>query len=124
MKTFLYAVQWVDHGGDYHEPQWESQVPTALTQMGFGPKNMLVDIGGVRLANKRYGLSSYQSPTLLFGCIETTVPLSEWDGTNKNSERWVESIRLWFRTFEVKQEDIIEQYDFDTFEPLYYGEEE
>jgi hypothetical protein len=111
-KTFLYAVQWIDHGGPYDEPQWESQIPTALEQMGFDPSKVLVGIGGIALR-----IVSQEEPTL-FGCIETNVKLPKWTGMVKPSPRWVEEIVLWFYTFQPKEKNIVERFDFEDFDKL------
>lgn len=109
---FLYVVQWIDHGGPYDEPQWESQIPTALEQMGLDPNKVLLDIGGLALR-----IVSRKEP-MLFGCIETSVELPKWTGMIKPSPRWVEEITLWFYTFKPIEENIVERFDFEDFEQL------
>ncbi len=113
--SYIYAVQWIDHGGPYHEPQWESQVPIALKQMGLDPTQVIVDKGGIELYNPKNGKIN------LFGFIETNVQLPPFDGMHKSSPRWVESNKLWFYTFEPKSELILERYDLFDFEDIFYN---
>ena len=110
----LYAVQWIDHGGPYHEPNWQDQVPTVLKQMGLDPNVVLKDIGGISLHDPKSGT------TEMFGFIETTVELPEFDGMIKSSPRWVEQIRLWFYTFTPEIENIVDRWDVYEFEDVFY----
>ena len=107
--TYTYAVQWIDHGGPYHEPHWEDQVPTALRQMGLDPDKIIVDMGGLKLSNGE-----------LYGYIKTNTSLPEWDGMLVGSDRWVEAIVLWFYTWKVKEEDIAEWFDLYEFDDVFY----
>lgn len=112
-KVYIYAVQWVDDGGPYHEPQWEEQVPTVLRQMGYDPDAMMIKMGGLKLKNLEDGCN-------LFGYIKTTEPIFKLDGY-KTNPRWVELTRLWFNTFEPKQDTIEELYDLYDFEDIFYN---
>ena len=113
--NYIYAVQWIDHGGPYHEPFWQDQVPTALEQMGFDPNEIIVNMGGLSLHQ------TFASEPVLFGYIETNVKLPKWDGMVKPSPRWVEQIVLWFYTFEPKEEDIVERFSLSDFECVFYN---
>ncbi len=115
--SYLYAVQWIDHGGPYHEPNWQNEVPTVLEQMGFDPNVILNNIGGISLHNQKTGMTN------MFGFIETTVELPEWDGMKKSSPRWVEQISLWFYTFtpNPKIENIVDRWDVDEFDNVFYN---
>lgn len=113
-NEYIYAVQWVDHGGPYHEPQWEEQIPTVLIQMGLNPSKMLLELGGLKIKNLPDGCN-------LFGYIKTSVPIPRLDGKYKPHPRWVESIQLWFHTFEPRKEDIEERYELFDFEDLFYS---
>ena len=93
MTTYTYAVQWIDHGGPYHEPNWDDQVPTALEQMGFDPNKIIVEMGGFKLKAVR------ENNCDLFGYIKTNVELPKWDGMISGSARWVDEIVLWFYTY-------------------------
>lgn len=112
--SYIYAIQWVDHGGPYHEPQWEEQVPTALTQMGYDPSETIIKMGGLKIKGLEDGCN-------LFGYIETNKPIPPLDGKYKPHPRWVESIRLWFHTFEPKEDTIEEWYDLYDFEDIFYN---
>ena len=107
--THIYGVQWIDHGGPYDEPNWENQVPTALEQMGLDPKAVIKEIGGFKLNNQ-------PGSNGLFGFIETNVELPQWGGMVKGSPRWVESIQLWFYTFNVKEDNIVQRWTVHEFE--------
>lgn len=120
-KTFTYAIQWIDHGGPYHEPQWEQHVPTALTQMGFDPNKIIVNIGGLALVPKANNDNDIQ----LFGYIETNVEIPQWIGQPSNLQanqtRWVDDITLAFYNFEPHHHYHIERkYDLDDFEDVFY----
>ena len=117
-KLHTYAVQWIDHGGDYHEPQWEAQIPTALKQMGLDPTKVLVGMGSMSYKSQY----EWQNDLLLYGYIETIVELPQWEGLKKESPRWVEEISLWFYTFEPQKEQIVEKFSMEEFENLYHGE--
>lgn len=108
--TYTYAIQWIDHGGPYHEPQWEDQVPTALKQMGLDADKIIVDMGGLKLLNGE-----------LYGYIKTSTPLPEWDGMLAGSDRWVEDIVLWFYTWKIKKQDIAEWFDLCEFDDVFYN---
>lgn len=114
-KNYTYAVQWIDHGGPYEEPQWERHVPTALKQMGLDPDKVIVEIGGLELYNPTKG------EITLYGYIETNVELPQFEGMKKSSPRWVEEISLWFYTFEPKSEMILERYDLYDFEDMLHA---
>ena len=114
-NEYIYAVQWVDHGGPYHEPHWEEQIPTVLTQMGYNPSEMLLDLGGISLYIPTMG------EAVLFGYIKTSEPIPRLDGKYKPHPRWVEEIRLWFNTFEPTKEHILEWYDLSDFEDIFYS---
>tara|TARA_R110002124_G_scaffold269637_1_gene437571 strand:- start:47 stop:388 length:342 start_codon:yes stop_codon:yes gene_type:complete len=103
--TYTYAIQWIDHGGPYDEPQWENHVPTALKQMGFDADKIILNIGGLKLSNGE-----------LYGYIKTNTPLPEWDGMYVDSDRWVNEIVLWFYTWRVKPQDIAQYFDLYDFE--------
>ena len=106
---YIYGVQWIDHGGPYDEPNWENQVPTALEQMGLDSKAVIKEIGGFKLNNQKGSCD-------LFGFIETNVELPKWEGMIPNSPRWVESIQLWFYTFNVKEDNIVQRWTVNEFE--------
>lgn len=114
MKTHIYAIQWVDHGGPYHEPHWDEQVPTALKQMGYDPDKIIVNIGGLKLKHLPDGCN-------LFGYIETTTPIPKLDGKYKPHPRWVQAIQLWFSTFEPPIENVEQWYDLYDFESVFYN---
>lgn len=116
--THIYCVQWIDHGGPYHEPRWEQQVPTVLRQMGYDPDVMLLNMGGLKLKNREDGCN-------LFGYIETSIEIPRLDGLSKPSARWVDSIKLWFYTFKPNLDEIEEFFDIYDFEDIFYtGDEE
>ena len=116
--SHIYCIQWIDHGGPYHEPRWDEQVPTVLRQMGFNPDEIIINMGGLKLKNLEDGCN-------LFGYIETTQNIPRLDGLYKPSPRWVESISLWFNTFQPNLEDIEEWYNLHDFEDIFYnGDEE
>lgn len=111
--NYLYAVQWIDHGGVYHEPNWQDKVPTALSQMGFDPNAILIDIGGLLLEDE--GGRTYA------GYIETNSKLPKWSGLVKPSDRWVEDISLWFYTFQPPKDTIASRWAIEEFEEIFYG---
>jgi hypothetical protein len=115
MTTHTYGVQWVDHGGPYHEPNWSSQVPTALRQLGFDPNKVLVEVGGVKMKVER------EDNYPFFGYIKTNVALPEWDGMSRESARWVDDIILWFYTWELNEDRVEEWYELEEFDELYHS---
>lgn len=120
-QTFTYAIQWIDHGGPYHQPNWQQHVPTALRQMGYEPDTIIVNIGGLALVPKSFNDNDIK----LFGYIETTVEIPEWIGQpanlKGNQTRWVEDISLAFYTFEPHHYYQIERkYDVHEFDFVYY----
>lgn len=113
MKTYTYAVQWIDHGGPYHESCWDDQIPTVLEQMGFDSSKVLLEVGGFKLKG--------EEDDKLYGFIKTNVELPKWNGMLSGSARWADTISLWFYTWEPNVDEVQEWYDWERFDELYHS---
>ena len=129
-----YAIQFIDDGGDYDEMSWEIHIDTAIKQLGMSVSN-IVKLGGVILKPQSKSecniVDTFRSKALLYGYIETDVPIPQWKKSNNgtmnlrgNPDRFIEMIDLWFYTFPITDDRIEVVLDIDGYYDHLCGEVE
>jgi hypothetical protein len=114
-QTFMYGIQWIDHGGVFDEPNFDTYVYDIIEQLGLQHNN-IIEIGGVHYVD---GNTEY------YPYIKTNVELPEWIGSinnlKANQNRYCQHNQLWFYNFELNQHPIERTYSLSEFDELYFG---
>ena len=106
-----YGIQWIDYGGEFNHSMSDIDLHKALERLGLS-QEVIIDFGGVKTKPGDYSSEPFHH----YWYVETTTKLPSWkNGGNPycmnfrgNMDRFDEDLELWFYTFELSDETVIE----------------